>query len=177
MASAPWRRSVAGRASPPREARHDQPARDRESALSRRHGRFDRLGLSALERDVLEEWHASTDALSQVLGERGATAAVPGGDISPQVLESGAAAGLRALFTSEPWLVPRRVHGCWILGRYIVKGATPAARIAALAAFRGWRAAWLVRRGKVAARAALPSLYRAYVARTTREWNAVAERP
>src|SRR5207302_8988099 len=62
-----------------------------------------------------------------------------GGDISPQVLESAAAAGLRALFTSEPWLAPRRVHGCWILGRNIVKAATPSARIAALAAFRGWR--------------------------------------
>src|SRR5213079_2121029 len=103
--------------------------------------------------------------------------AVPGGDISPQVLESAAAAGLRALFTSEPWVVPRRVHGCWILGRYIVKASTPSARIAALAAFRAWRGALLVRRVKVAARAALPSLYRAYVARTTREWDAVAERP
>ena len=112
-----------------------------------------------------------------MLGERCATAAVPGGDISPQVLESAAAAGLRVLFTSEPWLAPRRVHGCWILGRYIVKAATPSARIAALAAFRGWRRALLVRRCKVAARAALPWLYRAYVARTTREWDAVTERP
>ena len=128
-------------------------------------------------RRMLEEWHVSTDTLSQVLGERCATAAVPGGDISPQVLESAAAAGLRALFTSEPWLAPRRVHGCWILGRYIVKAATPSARIAALTAFRGWRRALLVRRCKVAARAALPWLYRAYVARTTREWDAVAERP
>ena len=128
-------------------------------------------------RRMLEEWHVSTDTLSQVLGERCATAAVPGGDISPQVLESAAAAGLRALFTSEPWLAPRRVHGCWILGRYIVKAATPSARIAALAAFRGWRRALLVRRCKVAARAALPWLYRAYVARTTREWDAVTERP
>ena len=128
-------------------------------------------------RRMLEEWHVSTDTLSQLLGERCATAAVPGGDISPQVLESAAAAGLRALFTSEPWLVPRRVHGCWILGRYIVKANTATARIAALAAFRGWRRALLVRRGKVAARAALPWLYRAYVARTTREWDTVAERP
>src|SRR5207237_524407 len=63
-------------------------------------------------RRMLEEWHTSTDALSQVLGERCATAAVPGGDISPQVLESAAAAGLRALFTSEPstsgWREPGR---------------------------------------------------------------------
>ena len=128
-------------------------------------------------RRMLEEWHTSADTLSQVLGERCATAAVPGGDISPQVLESAAAAGLRALFTSEPWVVPRRVHGCWILGRYIVKASTPSSRIAALAAFHGWRGALFVRRAKVAARVALPSLYRAYVARTTREWDAVAERP
>jgi peptidoglycan/xylan/chitin deacetylase (PgdA/CDA1 family) len=125
-------------------------------------------------RRMLEEGHVSTDMLSQVLGERCATAAVPGGDISAQVLESAGAAGLRALFTSEPWPVPRRLHGCWILGRYIVKASTPSSRIAALAALRGWRAAWLVRRAKVAARTALPSLYRAYVARTTREWDAVA---
>jgi len=73
--------------------------------------------------------------------------------------------------------VPRRVHGCWILGRYIVKASTPSSRIATLAAFHGWRGALFVRRAKVAARVALPSLYRAYVARTTREWDAVAERP
>src|SRR5207237_6071300 len=33
-------------------------------------------------RRMLEEWHISTDTLSQVLGERCATAAVPGRDIS-----------------------------------------------------------------------------------------------
>lgn len=119
-------------------------------------------------RRMLEEWHVSVDVLSQLLGERCAVAAVPGGDISPQVLESAAAAGLRALFTSEPWPVPHRVHGCWILGRFIAKAATPSARIAALAAFRGWRRARLVRRAKVLARLALPALYRSYVARTTR---------
>jgi len=128
-------------------------------------------------RRMLEEWHASTDALSQVLGERCATAAVPGGDISPQVLESAAAAGLRSLFTSEPWLVPRRVHGCWILGRYIVKAATPSSRVADLAAFHGWRSALLARRAKVMARAVMPALYRAYVARSTRAWDTVAGRP
>ena len=122
-------------------------------------------------RRMLEEWHRSSDTLSQLLGECCATAAVPGGDISRQVLESGAAAGLRALFTSEPWPVPQRVHGCWILGRYIAKASTPSARIGALAAFRGWRRALLVRRAKVLARAALPALYRRYVARTTRPWG------
>ncbi len=122
-------------------------------------------------RRMLEEWHVSGDALSQLLGECCATAAVPGGDISPQVLESAAAAGLRTLFTSEPWPVPHRVHGCWILGRFIAKSSTSSARIGALAAFRGWRAALLVRRAKVLARAALPALYRRYVARTTRQWD------
>lgn len=122
-------------------------------------------------RRMLEEWHQSTDALSQLLGECCTTAAVPGGDISPQVLESAAAAGLRTLFTSEPRPVPRRVHGCWILGRFIAKASTSSARIGALAAFTGWRSALLVRRAKVLARTALPSLYKSYVARTTREWH------
>src|SRR5207237_9584615 len=109
-------------------------------------------------RRMLEEWHISTDTLSQVLGERCATAAVPGGDISPQVLESAAAAGLRALFTSEPWLVPRRLHGCWILGRYIVKASTPSSRIAALAAFHGWSGDLFVCRASGAERGAMPSV-------------------
>src|ERR1051325_1261580 len=106
-------------------------------------------------RRMLEEWHVSTDTLSQVLGERCATAAVPGGDISPQLLESAAAAGLRALFTSEPWLAPRRVHGCWILGRYIVKAATPSARIAALAALAAFRTGGVSRLGPRPARTPL----------------------
>src|SRR2546428_5884344 len=71
--------------------------------------------------------------------------------------------------TSEPWLAPRRVHECWVLGRFSPKAGTPPARIGELAQFRGWTRALMLRRLKALARASLPLLYRHYVRRTTRE--------
>lgn len=124
-----------------------------------REQRFDRM---------VEEWRISRDRLAQLLGAPCATASVPGGDISRQVLESADVAGLSYLFTSEPVLTPVRVGACWVLGRFMPKAWTPAARIGDLAAFRGWRSALLVRRLKGAARRVFPQLYRQYVYRTTR---------
>lgn len=125
-----------------------------------REQRFDRM---------VDEWRVSRDRLAQLLGEPCVTASVPGGDISSLVLKSADTAGLSYLFTSEPVLRPVRVGECWVLGRFMPKAWTPAARIGELAAFRGWRSALLVRRLKGAARRAFPQLYRRYVYRTTRE--------
>ena len=117
---------------------------------------------------MVEEWRISRDILSQITGAPCVSASVPGGDISSRVLESADAAGLRYLFTSEPWLFPRRSGGCAILGRYSVKVTTSAAQVGALARFRGWRTALVRRRLKVWATRALPPLYRLYIrARTT----------
>ncbi len=117
---------------------------------------------------MVEEWRLSSDILSQITGAPCVSASVPGGDISARVLASADTVGLRYLFTSEPWLVPRRSGGCAILGRYSVKGSTSAAQVGALARFHGWRAALLRRRLKVWATRALPPLYRLYIrARTT----------
>ncbi len=121
-----------------------------------------------------EEWHVSRDILAQLLGEPCLTASVPGGDISSVVMDSAADAGFRYLFTSEPWLSPRPVRGCWILGRYCPTTATPVAQVAALARFRGWRSALLLRRLKEMARASLPGLYRHYVRVRTREFGTEA---
>lgn len=112
---------------------------------------------------MVEEWRASCDLLAQLLGEPCRSASVPGGDISTRVLESAGAAGLRYLFTSEPWLTPRRLGDCWVLGRYSVKVGTSATRVGQLAHFRGWRSALLRRRLKVLASRALPPLYRLYI--------------
>jgi peptidoglycan/xylan/chitin deacetylase (PgdA/CDA1 family) len=117
---------------------------------------------------MIEEWRVSRDKVAQLLGAPCRTASVPGGDSSPLVFRSAHAAGLTHLFTSEPLLQPERVGDCWILGRFMPKAWTPAARIGELAAFRGWRSAWLVRRLKGAARRVFPGLYRQYVYRTTR---------
>ncbi len=116
---------------------------------------------------MLEEWRVSGDGLAQLLGEPCLTGSVPGGDISPTVLRSAAEAGLRFLFTSEPWTAPRRVAECWVLGRFVPKVGTSAAQVGALAGFRGWGRALLVRRLKNAARAVAPPLYRLLVRRRT----------
>lgn len=117
---------------------------------------------------MAEEWRTSCDMLGQILGEPCVSAAVPGGDISVQVLESASHAGLRYLFTSEPWLVPRRVGDCWILGRYSVKVTTSPARIDALVRFKSWTGALWKRRLKVLATQVAPPLYRLYIkARST----------
>lgn len=118
---------------------------------------------------MIAEWRVSRDRLAQLLGEPCRTASVPGGDSSPLALRSADAAGLTHLFTSEPVLQPELVGACWVLGRFMPKAWTPAARIGQLAAFRGWRSALLVRRLKGLGRRAFPRLYRQYVYRTTRE--------
>ena len=118
---------------------------------------------------MLEEWRTSSDAIGQILGAPCLTASVPGGDISPEVLASATRAGIRYLFTSEPWLSPRALDGCWVLGRFSPRVGTSPARIRQLARFQGWTSALVVRRLKGLARAGLPLLYRRYVRRTTRE--------
>jgi peptidoglycan/xylan/chitin deacetylase (PgdA/CDA1 family) len=124
---------------------------------------------------MVVEWRQSCDILGQLLGEPCLTAAVPGGEISPAVLRSAGAAGLRYLFTSEPVLTPRVVGGCWVLGRFCPKSSTSADEIADLMAFRGWAGKLLVRRMKALARRSMPPLYRLYVSRATREWQGVTE--
>jgi peptidoglycan/xylan/chitin deacetylase (PgdA/CDA1 family) len=120
------------------------------------------------------EWLQSSDILAQILGEPCLAASVPGGEISGAVLRSAGPAGFRYLFTSEPWLAPRVVGGCWILGRYCPKVTTTADEIAELTRFEGWTNKLLVRRLKGLASRSLPSLYRLYVRRSTREWQGQA---
>lgn len=115
-----------------------------------------------LER-MLEEWRTSCDVLAQLLGEPIHTASVPGGDINARALQAADLAGLRYLFTSEPWLAPRRVGRCWILGRFSVKATTAPHQLRRLVRFRGWTAPLVRRRLKVWTTLALPWLYRRYV--------------
>lgn len=116
-----------------------------------------------------EEWRVSRDVLTQLLGVPCIAGSVPGGDISPLALQSAADAGFAYCFTSEPWVRPRRVGDCWILGRFAPKAGTSPAHIRRLAGFQGWTGALVVRRLKEAGRVGLPLLYRAYVRWTSRE--------
>jgi peptidoglycan/xylan/chitin deacetylase (PgdA/CDA1 family) len=125
-----------------------------------------------LSRDqMLDEWRTSRDLLEQLLGEACTVGSVPGGDISAAALDTAADATLRYLFTSEPWLRPRWVRGCWVLGRMCVKANTSRDRVRDLVHFEGWRRARLERWLKELARRSMGSVYRAYVRHTTRTWS------
>ena len=120
---------------------------------------------------MLVEWRQSADILAQILGEPCLSGSVPGGEISEAVLRSADRAGLRYLFTSEPWLRPRIVGGCWVLGRFCAKAGTRPEEIAELAGFQGWTGKLLLRRIKAVARRSVPPLYRLYVSRSRHEWR------
>ncbi|MGH7559684.1 MAG: polysaccharide deacetylase family protein [Gemmatimonadales bacterium] len=117
---------------------------------------------------MLEEWRVSAAILEDLLGEPCSAAAVPGGDISPEVLATARDSGFRYLFTSEPWVVPRLLGGCWVVGRVCLKAGVSPDTVAALTQFRGWGRARFVRALKGVARYGLGPLYRMYVAHTTR---------
>lgn len=82
---------------------------------------------------MLREWRASIERLSDVLGQAVRVASVPGGHFSRQVAEAAAQAGIECLFTSEPTTRVYQVGPCTILGRYTMKRRTPAAVVAAIA--------------------------------------------
>ncbi|HET9383661.1 MAG TPA: polysaccharide deacetylase family protein [Gemmatimonadales bacterium] len=123
---------------------------------------------------MVAEWRTSCERLADLLGEACTVASVPGGDISPRVLESAGEAGLSFLFTSEPTLAPQSVNGCWVMGRYCPKVTTHPARIGALAQFHGWGRAMFMRRCKDFLRVVLPGPYRRYAHRQARELGPVS---
>ena len=118
-----------------------------------------------------EEWRISGSLLAERLGEPCVAASVPGGEISPAVLQSVAEVGMKFLFTVEPDLRPHRVGGCWVLGRCLIKNKMPPSRVGELVQFRGWTRALVIRRLKAIARLSLPLLYRHLVARRVREFD------
>jgi peptidoglycan/xylan/chitin deacetylase (PgdA/CDA1 family) len=115
------------------------------------------------------EWRVSRAILESLLGEPCLTASVPGGDISPAALESVSDAGVRYLFTSEPYVHPERVGQTWILGRVTLKAGVSPETIRDLISFRGWQRVQLLRRLGGWARSVSPSLYAQYVRLRTRE--------
>ena len=91
------------------------------------HSRSHPTRMAALTRTALDgEWRESLARLSDVLGDAVKVASVPGGYYSREVAESAAAAGVEALFTSEPTARVEMVNGCRVLGRYVVqRGMAP----------------------------------------------------
>lgn len=78
--------------------------------------------MAALGRaEMDDEWRRSLGILSSILRVDVKLASVPGGYYSRQVGESAEAAGIEALFTSEPTMEVGILPGCLIIGRYAIQ--------------------------------------------------------
>ena len=85
---------------------------------------------------LAREWHDSGRRLEDILGASVVTASVPGGGLSRAVVAAAAAAGYRALFTSEPVTRTSVFDGCLVVGRFTLRRGSPPAMAGALAAGR-----------------------------------------
>lgn len=107
--------------------------------------------------EMLREWRESRATLQDILGAEVITASVPGGYFSVRVAHAAAAAGLTALFTSEPEIRVHEIGGCAVLGRFAIRRGNSLDYPAKLAARApGARSgAWLAWNGKKALKALL----------------------
>src|SRR5205823_2581888 len=87
---------------------------------------------------LVREWSDSTRKLSDICGATIRVASVPGGYFAPSVAEAAAAAGITALFNSEPKAQPTSVHNCTVLGRYSIQQGVSADTAANIASGQ-WR--------------------------------------
>jgi len=83
--------------------------------------------------ELVHEWRESVEVLREIVSEPVRVASVPGGYYSTKVARAAAVAGIDALFTSEPTASVRRVDGCRVFGRYMIKNNVSAATASALA--------------------------------------------
>lgn len=118
---------------------------------------------SCTHAELLREWTESAGTLAEILGVPVTAASVPGGYYARNVAVAAAAAGIRALFTSEPRASAWWVEGCTVFGRYTVQradGPKFAAAIASGAVLPRLRllTAWTLR--KAAKRATGPAYER-----------------
>ena len=117
-------------------------------------GRLDR-------RSIDREWSESRDLLKEIFGDAPDIASVPGGFVTPAVIESAACAGYRILLTSEPRSRARRAGSMLLMGRYAIWSTTPAVTAAKYAQgdlLARWRLL-LEWKAKTAAKRLSPNLY------------------
>jgi peptidoglycan/xylan/chitin deacetylase (PgdA/CDA1 family) len=121
--------------------------------------------MGRLERgEILDEWKQSRDVLAELLGTPPATASVPGGFLSRNVVTAAAEAGFELLMTSEPTSRLRHHDGLAVAGRYTIWSTTRAATAAAYA--RGAPFArgrlWLEWNAKKQAKRLSPKVYQSF---------------
>jgi peptidoglycan/xylan/chitin deacetylase (PgdA/CDA1 family) len=84
---------------------------------------------------IADEWRRSKEVLEGLLEEPVETVSIPTGAYSSRVGRLAMEAGYRHIFTSEPWLRPRRLGEASVYGRFGVVSDTSPEELAALCAF------------------------------------------
>jgi peptidoglycan/xylan/chitin deacetylase (PgdA/CDA1 family) len=125
------------------------------------HGHSHRALTTLSDSEIDSELRQSRSVLEQLLDKPVTALAVPGGYYSVRLDRLAAAAGYAHLFTSEPWLDPRRRSSIVVYGRFAVYSRTSAHEIAQLCKLSRTvvlrrRTGWVVRKH---ARAALGPVY------------------
>ena len=117
-----------------------------------------RLSRSELDR----EWRVSRHALGELLASAPASASVPGGFLSRELIAAAAAAGYERLFTSEPTARVRHAELA-VHGRYTIWSSTPPGVAAAYASGRPLPCLrlWLEWNAKKLAKTTSPAAYQA----------------
>jgi peptidoglycan/xylan/chitin deacetylase (PgdA/CDA1 family) len=92
---------------------------------------------SCSTRQLLDEWMSSVEHLADVLGERPATASIPGGAYSAAVADAAGRAGIKLLFTSEPTARSWQIGDVTCLGRFTIWRGMTAETAVALARGHG----------------------------------------
>jgi peptidoglycan/xylan/chitin deacetylase (PgdA/CDA1 family) len=121
--------------------------------------------MGRLDREtILEEWSRSREVLAELLGAPPATASVPGGFLSRNVISAAAQAGFELLMTSEPIARLRKHDGLTVAGRYTIWSTTPAATAAAYARGATLPRArlWLEWNAKKQAKRVSPKVYQSF---------------
>jgi peptidoglycan/xylan/chitin deacetylase (PgdA/CDA1 family) len=125
------------------------------------HGHSHRALTTLSDGEIDSELRQSRSVLEQLLDRPVTALAVPGGYYTMRLDRLAAAAGYAHVFTSEPWLDPRRRSGIVVYGRFAVYSRTSAHEIARLCKLSRTlvlrrRTSWVVRKH---ARAALGPVY------------------
>jgi peptidoglycan/xylan/chitin deacetylase (PgdA/CDA1 family) len=125
------------------------------------HGHSHRALTTLSDSEIDAELRQSRTVLEQLLDKPIAAMAVPGGYYSKRLDRLAAGAGYAHLFTSEPWLGPRRHSEIVVYGRFAVYAGTSSREVARLCKLSRTvvvrrRTGWVLRKH---ARAALGPIY------------------
>lgn len=96
---------------------------------------------------MLEEWKKSKDILENIIGKNVTCASVPGGEMNDNTWQSSADSGLKYLFCSEPFFMPKKGSN-WLLGRVCPKQGTDYNKIANFINFNGYASEMAARKIK-----------------------------